>query len=134
MAVEDIVVDWTEESARSPVYFDAGPCEGVDVASATFVDDRAMFQCGDDSIEDLTQLANDTGLMHYFLGNRRRAKKVIYTQMRRTDGRLQRLKERTDTGLRIKQWTMDWATGCVQKSAEESANDHAGLGQKSNQI
>ena len=111
MAVEDIVVDWTETSSRSPMYFDAGPAEGVEVASATFVDDGAMFQCGAEANADLTHLANETGLIHYFLGNRRRAKKVVYTQMKWVEGRLQRVKERPEAGLCIKQWTTDWATG-----------------------
>ena len=53
----------------------------VEVPVAVYVDDSALAQSGPEAVPSLRRVVNATGLMYYFLGLERRAKKFLWIRL-----------------------------------------------------
>jgi hypothetical protein len=71
------------------------------------VDDSALLQAGVAAMAALRRMANLTGLMYYFLGLERRAKKCILIRLVWEAGRIQRARERNEA-LELLTWLVVW--------------------------
>ena len=61
----------------------------------------------------LEVVVNMTGLVYYFLGLERRAKKCLWVRLRWVEGHLQRKSEKADEQLRCKTWVARWKSDGV---------------------
>ena len=89
--VADIAIAVARAHSTQPVAMPLGRGGVLEADRAWFVDDAALMQAGVDSTPAL-QTAVDcwTGLMNYFLGLERRARKCLWTKLRWTAGKLVR--------------------------------------------
>ena len=105
--IADIVIAVAAEASTQPVMLPAPPGGPVPVDKTWYVDDSALMQAGLDAMAALRRMANMTGLMYYFLGLERRAKKCILIRLVWEAGRIQRARERNET-LELLTWLVVW--------------------------
>ena len=79
------------------------------VSKSWYVDDSAFMQAGKRALEALNRMVNETGLMYYFLGLERRAKKCFWVRLCWVNGALQRKAVRPDEQLLCKEWVAVWS-------------------------
>ena len=91
--IADIVIAVAAEASTQPVMLPAPPGGPVPVDKTWYVDDSALMQAGLAAMAALRRMANLTGLMYYFLGLERRAKKCILIRLVWEAGRIQRARE-----------------------------------------
>ena len=65
-------------------------------------------------MDALNRMGNETGLMYYFLGLERRAKKCLWVRLCWVNGTLQRKAARPDEQLLCKEWVTVWNGGGVK--------------------
>ena len=83
------------------------------VSKSWYVDDSALMQAGKKALEALSRMVNATGLMYYFLGLERRAKKCLWVRLCWVNGALQRKAARPDEQLLCKEWITVWGSDSV---------------------
>ena len=83
------------------------------VSKSWYVDDSALMQAGKKALEALNRMVNETGLMYYFLGLERRAKKCLWMRLCWVNGALQRKAARLNEQLLRKEWITVWSSGSV---------------------
>ena len=107
--IADIVIAVAAEASSQPVMLPAPPGGPVPVDKTWYVDDSALMQAGVAAMAALRRMANMTGLMYYFLGLERRAKKCILIRLVWEAGRIQRARERNEA-LELLTWLVVWTT------------------------
>ena len=65
------------------------------------------------ALEALNKMVNETGLMYYFLGLERRAKKCLWVRLCWVSGALQRKAARPNEQLLCKEWITVWSSDSV---------------------
>ena len=73
----DIVIAVARAASTNPATMPTGGGAWVEVPVAVYVGDSALAQSGPESVPSLRRVDNATGLMYYFLGLERRAKKCL---------------------------------------------------------
>ena len=107
--IADIVIAVAAESSTQPIMLPSPPGGPVPVDKTWYVDDSALMQAGVTAMKALRRMANMTGLMYYFLGLERRAKKCILIRLAWEAGRIQRARERNES-LELLTWLVVWTT------------------------
>ena len=97
-----MVISVARASSTQPVLVPTGDGTPVSVDRSWYVDDSGLMQSRRGAVKALEVVVNMTGLMYYFLGLERRAKKCLWVRLRWAEGQLQRRSERTDEQLRCK--------------------------------
>ena len=72
------------------------------------------MQAGKRAVDALNRMVNETGLMYYFLGCERRAKKCLWVRLCWVSGTLQRKAARPGEQLLCKEWVTVWSGGSVK--------------------
>ena len=76
--IADIVISVARASSTQPVVMPTGRGGVIEVDRAWFVDDSTLMQSGTNSMAALQRMVDITGLMYFFLGLERRAKKCLW--------------------------------------------------------
>ena len=97
-------------ASTNPATIPTGGGAPVEVPVAVYVDDSALAQSGPESAPSLRRVVNATGLVYYFLGLARRAKKCLWIRLVWCLGILTRMKDHASAALVCDAWTVDWAT------------------------
>ena len=74
------------------------------MSKSWYVDDSALMQAGERAVDALNIMVNETGLMYYFLGVERRAKKCLWVRLCWVNGTLQWEAARPGEQLLCKEW------------------------------
>ena len=88
--VADMVISVARAASTQPVQVPTGNGKPTPVSKSWYVDDSALMQAGKRALEALNRMVNETGLMYYFLGLERRAKKCLWVRLCWVNGALQR--------------------------------------------
>ena len=80
--VADITISVAKSSSTQPVVMPTGAGNVLCMDRAWFVDDSTLAQAGANSTTALQRVVESTGLMDYFLGLERRAKKCLWAKVR----------------------------------------------------
>ena len=107
--IANIVIAVAAEASTQPVMVPTPPSGPVPVDKTWYVGDSALMQAGIAAMKALRRMANMTGLMYYFLGLERRAKKYISIRLAWKAGRIQRARERNES-LELLTWLVVWTT------------------------
>jgi hypothetical protein len=107
IAIADIAIAVAAAASTQPVMVPAPPNGPVPVDKTWYADDSALMQAGKAAMDALRRMANMTGLMYYFLGLERRAKKCILVCRAWEAGRIQRARERNES-LELATWLVVW--------------------------
>ena len=78
--VADITISVPKSSSTQPVVMPTGAGNVLCMDRAWFVDDSTLAQAGANSTTALQRVVESTGLMDYFLGLERRAKKCLWAK------------------------------------------------------
>ena len=79
------------------------------VSKSWYVDDSALMQAGKRALGALNRMVDETGLMYYFWGLGRRAKKCLWVRLCWVNGSLQRKAARSNEQLLYKEWVTVWS-------------------------
>ena len=102
--VADMVISVARAASTQPVQVPMGDGKPTPVSKSWYVDDSALMQAGKRTLEALSRMVNETGLMYYFLGLERRAKKCLWVRLCWANGALQRKAARPNEQLLCKEW------------------------------
>ena len=97
--VADMVISVARAASTQPVQVPTGDGRPTPVSKSWYVDDSALMQAGKRAVDALNQMVNEMGLMYYFLGLERRAKKCLWVPPCWVNGALQRKAARPDEQL-----------------------------------
>ena len=111
--VADMVISVARAASTQPVQVPSGNGTPTPVSKSWYVDDSALMQAGRKALEALSRMVNATGLMYYFLGLERRAKKCLWVRLCWVNGALQRKAARPDEQLLCKEWITVWGSDSV---------------------
>ena len=107
LPIADIAIAVAAEASSQPVIPPAPPGGPVPVDKTRYVEDSALMQAGVTAMAARRRMADMTGLMNYFLGLERRAKKCILIRLVWEAGRIQRARERNEA-LELSAWLVVW--------------------------
>ena len=110
LPVADIVIAVARAASTKPVTMPTGDGAPVEVPVAVYVGDSALAQAGPKAVPSLRKMVNMVGLVYYFLGLERRAKKCSWIRLVWCLGVLTRMKERAAEVLACDAWAVDRAT------------------------
>ena len=111
--VADMVISVARAASTQPVQVPSGNGTPTPVSKSWYVDDSALMQSGRKALEALSRMVNATGLMYYFLGLERRAKKCLWVRLCWVNGWLQRKAARPGEQLLCKEWITVWGSDSV---------------------
>ena len=100
----DMVISVARAASTQPVQVPSGNGTPTPVSKSWYVGDSALMQAGKNALRALGKMANETGLMYYFLGLERRAKKCLWVRLCWVNGTLQRKAARPNEQLLSKEW------------------------------
>ena len=103
-----MVVLVARAASTQPVQVPTGDGKPTPVSKSWYVDGSALLQAGKRAVDALNRMVNETGLVHYFLGLERRAKKCLWMRLCWVNGTLQRKAARPDERLLCKEWVTVW--------------------------
>ena len=120
MPVADMVISVARAASTQPVQVPMGDGKPTPVSKSWYVDDSALVQAGRRAV-DANRMVNETGLMYYFLGLERRAKKCLWVRLCWVNnGTLYRKAVRPDEQLLCKEWVTVWNGDGVKIVERES--------------
>ena len=114
MPVADMAVSVARAASTQPVQVSTGNGKPTPLSKSWYVDDSALLQAGKRAVDALNRMVNKTGLMYYFLGLERRAKKCLWVRLCWANGTLQWKAARPGEQLLCKEWVTVWSGGGVQ--------------------
>ena len=119
--VEYMVISVARAASTQPVHVPSGNGKPTPVSKSWYVDDSALMQAGRRALEALNRMVNETGLMYYFWGLERRAKKCLWVRLCWVNGSLQRKAARPNEQLLCKEWVTVWSGDGVTTAERKPA-------------
>ena len=114
MPVADMVISVARAASTQPAQVPTGDGKPTSVSKSWYVDDSALVHAGKRAVGALNKMVNETGLMYYFLGLERGAKKCLWVRLCWLNGMLQRKAAMPGEQLLCKEWVTVWNDGRVR--------------------
>jgi hypothetical protein len=108
-----MVISVARAASTQSVQIPSGNGTPTPVSKSWYVGDSALMQAGRKALEALNRMVDATGLMCYFLGLERRAKKCLWVRLCWVNGALQRKAARPNEQLLCKEWITVWSSDSV---------------------
>ena len=108
-----MVISVARAASTQPVQVSSGNGTPTPVSKSWYVYDSAVMQAGKKALGALGKMVNETGLVYYFLGLERRAKKCLWVRLCWASGTLQRKAAMPNEQLLCKEWVSVWSSDRV---------------------